>query len=249
MTGGVHFIDAAAPAGLRIYAIGDVHGRLDCLTRMHELIAEDIAADRPEDWRIVHLGDYIDRGPDSRGVVDLLSRLCRYDSRVIALAGNHDEGILEFLADPNEGGLFLNHGGFETAASYGVTLDAGTALSLAASHRALVRAVPDAHVAFLAGLPASASFGDFFYCHAGIRPGIPLDAQERRDLIWIRRDFLDHQGLHEKVVVHGHTPVAEAQIRPNRVNVDTMAFDSGRLSALVVESGRKRIVTAISEGQ
>lgn len=244
MAGGVEFSKAAGPQDMRLYAIGDVHGRLDCLARMHELIAAEVARDRPADWRVIHLGDYVDRGPQSRQVLDLLVAARARDPRNIALMGNHDEGFLDFLADPAHDRLFVDFGGFDTAASYGVLLDVRSRATLVESHRQLLDAMPDAHFSFLRDLQRSASFGDFFFCHAGVRPGVPLKAQNPHDLNWIRREFLDHPGLFEKVIVHGHTPVREPEARPNRVNVDTRAFETGRLTALVVEGREKRFLTA-----
>ena len=244
MPAGVHFRDAAAPGGMRLYAIGDVHGRLDCLTLMHEMIAEEIAFDRPDDWRIIHLGDYVDRGPQSGQVLDFLVEARARDPRILTLMGNHDEGFLAFLDDPADSELFLRFGGFDTAASYGVALDVMTQQALERSRRALAAAMPQAHLSLLRALPRSAAFGDFFFCHAGVRPGVRLAAQNPHDLIWIRHEFLNHTGLFEKLVVHGPPPRPEPEERPNRVNVDTMAFNSGRLTALVVEGREKRFLTA-----
>jgi serine/threonine protein phosphatase 1 len=241
---GLHFLDAAAPDGMRLYAIGDVHGRLDCLTRMHEMIAAEIDRDSPEDWRIIHLGDYVDRGPQSREVLDFLAKATAHDPRMIALMGNHDEGFLDFLANPTEARLFLDYGGLETAASYGVVLDASSRGAIFESHRQLLSAMPEKHLAFLHGLKRHAEFGDFFFCHAGVRPEVALADQDPHDLIWIRREFLNHPGLYERVIVHGHTPQAEPEVMPNRVNVDTKAFDTGRLTALVLEGDTKRFIHA-----
>lgn len=240
---GVHYLDAAAPEGMRLYAIGDVHGRFDCLTKMHALIADEIARDAPADWRVIHLGDYVDRGPQSAKVLDLLAKACAHDPRMIALMGNHDEGFLDFLTDPADARLFIDYGGFDTAASYGVVLNAGSRDSLMESHRQLLAAMPEKHLLFLRDLKRSVSFGDFFFCHAGVRPGVPLPEQSPHDLIWIRREFLHHAGLFEKVIVHGHTPHHEPEVMPNRVNVDTLAYDSGTLTALVVDGREKRFMT------
>lgn len=240
---GVHYLDARGPQGMRIYAIGDVHGHLDLLGEMHRRIAADIARTRPADWRIIHLGDLVDRGPDSSGVVEFLIAATARDERNIVLSGNHDVGFLEFLAAPDPAGLFARFGGVETARSYGVSLRLDDAESLTVSHAQLVRAVPQSHVQFLSGLPYSASLGDFFFCHAGIRPGVALDAQDPHDLIWIRKEFLDHPGLHPKVVVHGHTPQAEPEVLANRVNVDTGVFYSGALSALVIDGVDKEMMS------
>jgi serine/threonine protein phosphatase 1 len=240
---GVHFLDARGPEGMRIYAMGDVHARIDLLKLMHERIAAEIARDRPADWRIIHLGDYVDRGPDSKAVLDFLIDAHRRDERIISLAGNHDVGFLEFLDRPSPDTLFARFGGAETALSYGVRLDCANPLTLRECHSALVKAVDDSHVAFLRARPFSTTMGDFFFCHAGIRPEVALDKQSDEDLIWIRADFLHYTGLHPKVIVHGHTPFAEPEILPNRVNVDTLAYRSGVLTALVVDGPEKRMLS------
>ncbi|GAA4106697.1 metallophosphoesterase family protein [Aminobacter aganoensis] len=245
---GVHFLDARGPESIRIYAIGDIHGHLDLLTEMHARIAAEIERDKVADWRIVHLGDLVDRGPDSRGVIDYLIAATARDSRNIVLTGNHDVGLLDFLALPDPEGLFARHGGKETARSYGVGLNMSDAQSLMQGHAQLVAAVPDSHLRFLRALPYSASFGDFFFCHAGIRPGIPLDQQDPQDLIWIRNQFLNHPGLHPKVVVHGHTPQAEPEVLANRVNIDTGVFYSGALTALVIDGAEKRLFSVEKPG-
>jgi len=239
----ISYPDARGPENTLLYAIGDVHGRLDLLAEMHAQIAADIMRVRPADWRIVHLGDYVDRGPDSRGVIEFLMRQTAMDGRNISLAGNHDIGFLDFLAEPQPDGLFALYGGVQTAQSYGVELDLADMVGFDESCRALAAAVPRSHVDFLRGLGRCASFGDFFFCHAGIRPGVALDAQDPLDLIWIRGDFHRHQELFPKVVVHGHTPVSEPEICANRVNLDTGAFASGRLSALVIDRQEKRLLT------
>jgi len=241
---GIEFASARGPDDVRIYAIGDVHGRFDCLSEMHELIAREIERDQPADWRIIHLGDYVDRGPHSAEVLNFLAKRCGEDSRIIALAGNHDQGFLDFLADPADSELFIHYGGFDTAASYGVVLETHSRETLAASHRRMLAAIPTPHLTFLRDLERSCSFGDFFFCHAGVRPGVALDAQSEHDLIWIRGEFLRHEGLFEKVIVHGHTPCSRPEVLANRVNVDTKAFDTGRLTALVVDGSEKRLLSA-----
>jgi len=197
----VDFAAARAPEGMRLYAIGDVHGCRDLLIRMHEAIDAEIA-----------------------------------------LRGNHDDQMLNFLKASGEWRLFTDHGGDATASSYGVAADFATPRMIETSRAALNAAMPAAHRAFLDALPYQASFGDFMFCHAGVRPGVPLDRQDRHDLIWIRDAFLLDHGLHERVIVHGHTPVETVDIRRNRVNLDTRAFASGRLSAMSIEGGVKRIM-------
>lgn len=250
---GIHFLDARAPDGVRLYAIGDVHGRLDLLAAMHRGIAAEISKERPADWRVVHLGDYVDRGPASKGVIDFLIEVRKRDPRYLMLAGNHDIGFLDFLDAPEPDGLFMRYGGIQTAQSYGVALPQGSAwfgrseAALRQGHAALVEAVPKTHVDFLRSLPFSLTFGDFFFCHAGIRPGVALEEQDTQDLMWIRDVFHNHPGLYPKIVVHGHTPVPEAEVMANRVNVDTLAWQSGNLTALVVDGADKRILAMSGE--
>lgn len=235
----VRLRDAKGPEGIVVYAIGDVHGRLDLLTKMHQTVARDRQSRKAADWRVVHLGDYIDRGPDTRGVIEFLIAALG-DKRMIALAGNHDAGLLEFLREPTKSIVFTDHGGDRTMQSYGVKMDRG---SLAGSRDALAKALPDPHLRFLQDLKLWVEFGDFFFCHAGIRPDVPLEMQDPRDLLWIRQEFLNHRGLHDKIIVHGHTPSPHAEMMDNRVNVDTAAFQTGRLTALVIDGSEKQILT------
>ncbi|UVK38603.1 serine/threonine protein phosphatase [Mesorhizobium sp. AR10] len=250
---GIHFLDARGPEGVRLYAIGDVHGRLDLLAAMHRRIEAEIKQDQPSDWRVIHLGDYVDRGPDTKGVIDFLIDAHKRDPRHLMLAGNHDIGFLDFLKSPDPDGLFIRYGGIQTAQSYGVTITGGSAwfgkaeAALRQGHAALVEAVPQSHVDLLRSLPFSLIFGDFYFCHAGIRPGIPLEQQSPQDLIWIRDIFHNHPGLYPKIIVHGHTPVPDAEVMANRVNVDTLAWQSGNLTALVVDGAEKRILRVRAE--
>lgn len=239
---GIHFLDAKGPDGIRVYAVGDVHGRRDLIEAMHDRIGEEIARDGVADWRIVHLGDYVDRGPDAAGVLDFLTSRIAGEPRIVALAGNHDVALIDFLAHGDRTQMFRRFGGNDTARSYGTHVDFATAATAEAGRQALARAMPQAHLDFLSGLPRSVAFGDFFFCHAGIRPGVPLERQDPEDLIWIREPFLGHPGLHPKVIVHGHTPHDEAELMPNRVDLDTLAYASGRLTALAVDGRTKRLL-------
>lgn len=241
---GIHYLDAKGPDGMRLYAIGDVHGRLDLLEAMLAQIDAQLSLKPAKDWRIILLGDYIDRGPDSKGVLDLLCERRKDDPRLVILAGNHDTGLLGFLAHPSKQSLFAGHGGRETALSYGVRADFSSEAMTELARDELLAAIPADHLALLGSLPRSVSFGDFLFCHAGIRPGVPLDEQDAEDLIWIRGEFLRHAGLHPKVIVHGHTPDHQPEVLPNRVNVDTMAYASGVLTALVIDGAEKQFLTA-----
>ncbi len=243
----IDFDQACGPEGLRIYAIGDVHGRFDLLQAMHRLIAAENEKLPLADWVVIHLGDYTDRGPQSRQVLDLLVRATGDSERMLALAGNHDIGLLEFLETGDAFGLFAGNGGRQTALSYGIDIDFSDAASVAAGWKAFAKAIPSSHVQFLRGLPRSMVFGDFFFCHAGIRPGIDLDDQDPDDLIWIRGEFLNHPSLYSKVIVHGHTPVDDVDVRLNRINVDTGAFASGRLSAIMIDGNRKFLLETASD--
>lgn len=240
---GISFDEAAAPEGLRLYAIGDIHGRFDLMAEMHARILGEIERDRPNDWRIIYLGDYIDRGGQEAQVLDFLARTTAEESRVQALAGNHDQGLLDFLAGKTLDNLFVNNGGDTTAASYGVSLQPDAPPDeMRQTRDSLLKAIPQAHIAFMRDLPLSFTYGDYFFCHAGIRPELPLDRQVPHDLMWIRQEFQNHLGLFPKVIIHGHTPVRRADIHANRVNLDTGAWKSGLLSAMMFEGKRKRLL-------
>ncbi|MFO1184378.1 MAG: metallophosphoesterase family protein [Bauldia sp.] len=236
--------EARTPPGMRLYAIGDVHGCDALLAAMHERIAEDLAANPPADHRLIHIGDYVDRGPHSAAVVARLAALSASDPRVLCLRGNHEQMMLDFLADPDEAApRFLANGGRETLASYGVAFvrDAERPGYAHLAH-ALRAVLPERDRVFLEGLPLTHRFGDFLFVHAGIRPRVPLDAQHPHDLIWIRREFLDDAGDHGVVVVHGHTPVERAEPRPNRIAIDTGAVFTGRLTCLALDGTTGRIL-------
>jgi serine/threonine protein phosphatase 1 len=229
---------ARTPEGLRLYAIGDVHGCDDLLAEAYGKIARDLAGRPVADRRIIHVGDYGDRGPNTAAVIERLAALTIADRHVICLRGNHDDMLLGFLSEPVETGpTFIANGGEATLASYGVR--AGLLAMLVGDHASLARrlaeAMPPHHRAFLEGLELTARFGDYFFCHAGIRPGVPLERQSRHDLTWIRDEFRLSGADHGVVVVHGHTPVAEPEVLPNRINVDTGAVFSGRLTCLVLD--------------
>lgn len=228
---------------MTIYAIGDIHGHLDLLHGAHARVEEDRAHEGTGDAPLIHLGDLVDRGPDSAGVVDYLSRLVAEDPRVIVLKGNHDAMFAGFVdAAPS---LFRNPylgdgmGGRATLLSYGVTPEGPEA----EVHAALAAAVPAHHRAFLAGLPLMHCAGECVFVHAGIRPGIALEDQTEEDLIWIRGDFLFDPTDHGPLIVHGHTPVDRVELHPNRLAIDTGAAFGGPLTAVAIEGREVFVLT------
>ena len=239
--------DAALPDGLRVYAIGDVHGCLGKLERLLADIESDLNTRAPSDHRIIYCGDYVDRGPDTSGVIELLIRTTKDDDRVTCLYGNHEDEFLGFLSDPRYwADVWLQYGGVETLASYGVNASdfLGLSADLDALRDAFEAALPAEHAAFLEGLPRSAHLGDFFFAHAGIRPGVELDAQDDNDLIWIRSEFLFDERDHGAVIVHGHTPHRAVEVKRNRINIDTGAVFGRDLTCLVIEGTDIRFLEA-----
>ncbi|MSP49162.1 MAG: serine/threonine protein phosphatase [Alphaproteobacteria bacterium] len=231
--------------GTRIYAIGDIHGRLDLLVELEALISADLAEARPPRTVAVYLGDYVDRGPDSRGVLDhLLDRPLPVEE-VVHLLGNHEDAMRRFLDDRWMGEAWMGFGGRETLRSYGVGAEVRLAKEgwMKESQAALARALPERHRLFLDGLRLWHGEGGYLFVHAGIRPRVDLARQDRDDLIWIRDEFLDSDADHGHVVVHGHSITRRPEIRPNRIGIDTGAFFSGRLTALVLEGSERRFLS------
>ncbi|EJW11987.1 metallophosphoesterase [Rhodovulum sp. PH10] len=222
--------------------MGDVHGRADLLEGVFARIDADQKAHPARQPVEVYLGDYIDRGPDSRTVIDLLiARSRRRD--IVLLKGNHETYLLEFVRDPEVLRGWRQFGGLETLMSYGLrpSLNPGNQ-ELAALSAALRQAIPRAHFEFYGGLLPYFSLGDFYFVHAGTNPRVPLAHQDERDLLWIREEFLVHEGYFEKMIVHGHTPVHDPDFRPNRINIDTGAYATGRLTCLMIEHDRLTVL-------
>jgi serine/threonine protein phosphatase 1 len=233
-----------APEGQRIYAIGDVHGRADLLAKLMTLIVADLLRPPASGALMVLLGDYVDRGPDSRSVLQLLTQ-GGLPAPMVALRGNHEAMLLDFLAEPDSAANWRRFGGLETLHSYGLDIghvQAGRGYQEAAERFA--KAFPAAHLDFLKSTLPCFSAGDYYFCHAGIRPDLPLAAQKAEDLLWMREPFLSSRADFGKLVVHGHTPVAAPDIRRNRINVDTGAYLSGRLTCLVLEAQEQRFLFA-----
>lgn len=234
---------AAVPAGLRVYAVGDVHGRADLLHRMADLIERD-CRERPAGSAVtILLGDYVDRGPDSAQVVDRLAR-ADFPTVLFTLKGNHEDIFRGFLGGDVGLDGFCRSGGDATLESYGLDPATLGRLRPRAVLDAVNAAVPASHRGFLDGLRTSMWLGDYFFCHAGARPGVPLDDQRDEDLMWIREDFLRSDFDFGKVVVHGHTPVVQPWVRPNGIDLDTKAFASGVLTALVLDGAERWFLQA-----
>ncbi len=228
-------VPAALPDGVRIYAVGDIHGRSDLLEKALHSIDADCRR-RPALQPItVFVGDYIDRGPGSRDVLKLLLQW-RRDNEAVFLRGNHETFLPRFLADSRTLDVWRQYGGLETLLSYGlvptINPDRHEQVRLADE---LAVALPKEHLDFLKSLNLSYGCGDFLFVHAGIRPGVPIRRQNEEDLLWIREEFLAHEQPFERFVVHGHTPVTLPDLRPNRINIDTGAFATGCLTCIIVE--------------
>ncbi len=237
----------SAPRGTRIYAVGDIHGRLDLLDSLLDQIQRD-ADDAPNLLKsLVFLGDYIDRGPDSARVIERLIHGLPPMFSTVCLRGNHEDVMLRFLGDLRAAPGWLTYGGRATLVSYGVDAPSPDASQarLAVAQQDLNHALPDHHRAFLTGLRSCASFGDYHFVHAGVRPGVPLDRQRDMDRLWIRHEFLNSREDLGKVIVHGHTVATEPESYPNRIGIDTGAYATNRLTALVLEGTERRFLCTV----
>jgi serine/threonine protein phosphatase 1 len=226
----------------RLYVIGDIHGRIDLLDGMIDKIYHDVAKFPIGNCLTVTVGDYVDRGPDSWRVVDRLAH-DPFPTEFIGLRGNHDQLFEAFLRNPSIADKWRRLGGLETLHSYGVPIEGlmrGENYELAAE--ALSASLPKAHRQFFSSLREWWAVDDYFLCHAGVRPGIPLLQQCTEDLLWIRQPFLSSKADFGKIVVHGHTPVLEPELLPNRINIDTGAYITGRLTCAVLEAKHVRFL-------
>ena len=225
-------IAASTPANTRIYAVGDIHGRADLMMEAIARIEDDIRR-RPIEYAVeVYLGDYIDRGPDSRTVIDALA-VRMVENGAVCLRGNHEALLEQFLGDHSAFEHWQQLGALQTLASYAVQPRNGE--TSADLRRHFLDVFPRTHQLFLQCLHNSYCCGDFLFVHAGIRPGIPIEQQAANDLLWIRREFLDSDQDHGKFIVHGHTPVPHPDIRHNRINIDTGAWKTGTLTCAAFE--------------
>ena len=226
------------PPGTVVWAVGDIHGRSDLLAALVRALRADASASAAKRKVIVFLGDYVDRGPDSKGVLDILVDLSEQDfAELVFLRGNHEQKMVEFLSNPEVGQEWCSYGGRQTLESFGLAVPSMT-------HRldAWVRTSDDlrhklsqSHHDFLGSLKAKFELGGYFFCHAGVRPGVSQDQQTESDLLWIRKKFLEDEQRLYRIVVHGHTISTDVYVDHRRIGVDTGAYSSDRLSAVRLE--------------
>ncbi|WP_353204003.1 metallophosphoesterase [Sphingomonas sp.] len=236
----------SGPPGARVYAIGDVHGRLDLLRDLLEQIDADSQARPCAREFVVFLGDLIDRGPESRGVLQLLQSIRANLPNPVFVMGNHEEMLLRVLGDdPERVWDWMSFGGYEFAQSYGVEVGRLATLSASAAAAEIRAAMPPSDLSFVESFIDSFRFGDYLFVHAGIRPGTPLEQQKIADLRWIREGFLDSTAVHPFVVVHGHTITDGPDEQPNRIGIDTGAYATGVLTAVCLEGTARKYLTAV----
>ncbi|MDP3655574.1 MAG: metallophosphoesterase family protein [Brevundimonas sp.] len=235
----------AVPPGTVVWAVGDIHGRLDLLSPLVDAVTADLHGSRAERKMVIFLGDYIDRGPDSRGVLHLLAGLSRSQGvEWRFLKGNHEQAMLEFLDDPSTGARWCEYGGDRALRSYGLRVpelvhrtEAWARVAADLRHKLTKREMD-----FLGNLELSVTMGDYFFSHAGARPGVSLDRQSPQDLMWIRQSFLDNRTPFERMVVHGHTPTPRVHADQRRIGIDTKAYDTGVLTALRLEGHERSLL-------
>jgi serine/threonine protein phosphatase 1 len=227
------------PDGLRFYVVADIHGHAAALADVLARIDHDIARHPEQRAFQIFLGDYIDRGPASRQVLDRLIARAR-THEILMLKGNHEDLFLSFFENPSVLENWRHHGALQTLISYGLrpTLNPDPAEQCELASR-LAQACPIEHRLLLASLPTKFVCGDYCFVHAGIRPGTPIEHQAEEDLLWIREDFLQYQGMFEKFVVHGHTPVRDVEILRNRIDLDTAAYATGKLACLALQGNAR----------
>ncbi|HEY4546193.1 MAG TPA: metallophosphoesterase family protein [Pedomonas sp.] len=244
------FTHAATPAGVRLIAVGDIHGHLDLA---HDLMArlEDEHATASGPTHLIFLGDYVDRGPASAQVIDWLAGFAPGWATPHFLRGNHEQCLIDILsgAAPDDMlATWLDYGGRETLSSYGLGSRVLYSGDLEEIRAAIRQAIPPHHRRFLEATLPCLRFGDYLFAHAGIRPGVPVETQSEEDLFWIREPFLSSSDDFGAVVVHGHTITPVPENRHNRIGIDTGVYRHGVLTAVVLEGTSRRFVAAQASG-
>ncbi len=231
------------PEGKRIYCIGDIHGRVDLLQQLHSAIEKDVA-NYTGGKTIIYLGDFIDRGENSKAVIDVLLNQPLVGFDAIYLRGNHEQTMLDFLHQAEIGQAWLTHGGMAALVSYGVKVAKLPARieDYIALQSELATRLPKDHLAFLKNTRLSYKAGSYYFVHAGIRPGVALDQQISDDQLWVRDEFLSYHKNHERIIVYGHSINDEPEIHAHRIGIDTGAYISGKLTALVLEQDTQRFI-------
>lgn len=237
---------ARTPDGTRIYAVGDIHGRADLLGEMQRKIEQDASYHADKHRVLIYLGDYVDRGPQSREVLERLSNHALDGIETHFLIGNHEQAMLGFLDKPLKFVDWLNFGGLATLASYGVPHGGQDADSLMLTAAALKAAIPAHQMAFLRQLERLYQVGDYLFVHAGIAPEVPIASQRTHDLLWIRGQFLNYTKPHPAMVVHGHHVTDNIDLRPNRIGIDTGAYATGCLSCLILDGTDRELLDSRS---
>lgn len=236
--------EEATPSPERIYAIGDVHGRADLFAMMLRAIQRDGQSRGASATKIIILGDLIDRGPRSRDMIEMVRRFDEGTSGVVTLRGNHEELLVRSAAGSDAAQrIWLRNGGAATLLSFGLHPDRLRGLSAPERARRITQAVGTPNLEWIGALPTHFISGDYFFCHAGIKPGLDLNKQRTRDLLWIREEFLQSEVEHGAIVVHGHAETDEPEFRHNRINIDTAAYRTGRLTAIGLEGPERWILS------
>lgn len=231
------------PDGMRVYCVGDIHGRADLLHQLQEMILQD-ASEFLDRKIVIYLGDYIDRGEQSSEVIDHLQNKPLPGFESVYLRGNHEQTMLDFLQQPVVGCGWLTYGGLNTLVSYGIKIPKPPSAEqdYIALQNQLLKQLPEKHLSFLQDTRLSYSLGNYYFVHAGVKPGIALESQQPVDQLWIREEFLACRKYHEKIIVHGHSITDTPEFLPNRISIDTGAYMSGRLSALILENTLQRLI-------
>lgn len=236
----------AIPSGQRVYAVGDIHGRQDLLSQLLVMIDEDDAQRGPAETHIIFLGDLVDRGPDSKGVVSTLLALAKNRKNIRFLIGNHEEVMIgAHKGDPSMVRFFCRIGGRETILSYGVPLARYRDMEIEELAELLPTLFPQEHMDFISAFEDQIVMGDYVFVHAGIRPKVPLAEQNLKDLRWIREDFISYNRPHEKFVIHGHTISENIDTQSNRIGIDTGAYLTDRLTAIGLEGTERWFVQTL----
>jgi serine/threonine protein phosphatase 1 len=233
------------PENTRIYAIGDIHGCCELLKKIHQKIIDDAKAHDHKDIVVVYMGDYIDKGPKSKEVIDSLINNPFDGYKKIFLKGNHEWVMMNFLNNPEIGTSWLRYGGDETLKSYGVNIHSanGQKKSNQQLSEDLERVISADHMAFYDKLRLSHVEGDYFFVHAGIRPGVEIEDQNQEDLLGIREEFVKYKKPFDKKVIFGHTIFDKAINQSNKIGVDSGAYLFGRLSCVVLDDYEVNFIT------